>query len=59
MNFCVNIQAKGPPKRLNSDTIEVNLSWSKIMLKCCPSFQIYYLRHIIFIYALKTGIEIS
>ena len=53
------ILVKGPPKGLDSATIEINISWGGIMFGCCPRIQIYALRPPLLIFALKTVIKIS
>ena len=50
--------AKGPPKRLNSAAIGMNIYWPNIMFGCCPRIKIDALRPPLLIYASKTRIEI-
>ena len=51
--------AKGSPKRLNSATIGIKISWPKMIFECCPRIQIYASRPPLLIYALKTRTKIS
>ena len=51
--------AKGPPIRLNLDTLGMKMSWPKMMFECFPRTHIDALRPHILIYVSKTRILIS
>ena len=38
-NDILNVKAKGPPKRLNSATFEIKISWPKRMFGYCPRME--------------------